>query len=97
MAQKAFRELLEVGIEKVSSPLTRVIPVARTIRAGTTIHMYDQVMTYIDKYNVIGVGACCCRQAAKLSGEELHGMPVGACMWKTSQVFLPRPRQSKNW
>jgi len=69
------------GVEKISYPLTRVIPVARTIRAGNTIHTYDQVMTYIDKYNVIGVGACYCRQAAKLRGEELHGMPIGVCMW----------------
>lgn len=69
------------GVEKIFFPLTRVIPVARTIRAGNTIHTYDQVMTYIDKYDVIGVGACYCRHAAKLRGEELHGMPVGVCMW----------------
>ncbi len=69
------------GLEKISYPLTRVIPVSRTIRAGNTIHTYDQVMTYIDKYDVIGVGACYCRHAAKLRGEELHGIPVGVCMW----------------
>ena len=77
--KKAYSEAR--GVEKVSYPLTRVIPVARTIRAGNTIHTYDQVMTYIDQYEVIGVGACYCRQAAKLRGEELHGMPVGVCMW----------------
>ena len=77
--KKAYSEAK--GVEKISYPLTRVIPVARTIRAGNTIHTYDQVMTYIDKYDVIGVGACYCRQAAKLRGEELHGMPVGVCMW----------------
>jgi Pyruvate/2-oxoacid:ferredoxin oxidoreductase delta subunit len=69
------------GVEKIAYPVTRVIPVARTIKAGNTIHTYDQVMTYIDKYDVIGVGACYCRQAAKLRGEELHGMPIGVCMW----------------
>ena len=69
------------GLEKISYPLTRVIPVSRTIRAGNTIHTYDQVMTHIDKYDVIGVGACYCRHAAKLRGEELHGIPVGVCMW----------------
>ena len=69
------------GVEKIAYPVTRVIPVARTIKAGNTIHTYDQVMTYIDKYDFIGVGACYCRQAAKLRGEELHGMPVGVCMW----------------
>jgi Pyruvate/2-oxoacid:ferredoxin oxidoreductase delta subunit len=69
------------GVESISYPLTRVIPVARTIKAGNTIHTYDQVMTYIDKYGSIGVGACYCRQAARLRGEELHGMPIGVCMW----------------
>ena len=77
--KKAYAE--SKGVEKITYPLTRVIPVARTIRAGNTIHTYDQVMTYIDQYDFIGVGACYCRQAAKLRGEELHGMPVGVCMW----------------
>jgi len=77
--KKAYLEAK--GVEKISYPLTRVIPVARRISAGNTIHTYDQVMTYIDKYDVIGVGSCYCRQAAKLRGEELHGMPVGVCMW----------------
>lgn len=77
--KKAYTEAR--GVEKIAYPLTRVIPVARTIKAGNTIHTYDQVMTYIDKYESIGVGACYCRQAAKLRGEELHGMPVGVCMW----------------
>jgi hypothetical protein len=79
--QRAYSEAQ--GVENISYPLERVIPVDRTIRAGNTIHTYDQVLNYIDKYNSIGegVGACCCRQAAKLRGEELHGMPVGVCMW----------------
>ena len=77
--KKAYSEAK--GIEKIAYPLTRVIPVARTIKAGNTIHTYDQVMTNIDKYGFIGVGACYCRQAAKLRGEELHGMPIGVCMW----------------
>jgi len=77
--KKAYSEAK--GVEKISYPLARVIPVARTIKAGNTIHTYDQVVTYIDKYDIIGVGACYCRQAAKLRGEELHGMPVGVCMW----------------
>ncbi len=69
------------GVEKITYPLTRVIPVARTIKADNTIHTYDQVMTYIDQYDPIGIGACYCRHAAELRGEELHGMPVGVCMW----------------
>ena len=77
--KKAYSEVR--GVEKIAYPVTRVIPVDRTIKAGNTIHTYDQVMTYINKYGFIGVGACYCRQAAKLRGEELHGMPVGVCMW----------------
>lgn len=69
------------GVEKIPYPVTRVIPVLRTIKAGNTIHTYHQVMTYIDKYDAIGVGACYCRQAAKLRGEDLHGMPIEVCMW----------------
>lgn len=69
------------GIEKISYPVTRVIPVARTIKAGNVIHTYHQVMTYIEKYDSIGVGTCYCRQAAKLRGENIHGMPLEVCMW----------------
>jgi 2-oxoacid:acceptor oxidoreductase delta subunit (pyruvate/2-ketoisovalerate family) len=69
------------GVEKITYPVTRVIPVARTIQAGNVIHTYDQVMTYIEKYDSIGVGACYCRQAAKLRGEDIHGMPLEVCMW----------------
>ena len=70
-----------LGVEKIRFPLTRVITVAQKIKFGNKIHTYDQVMTYIDKYDAIGIGACYCRQAAKLRGEDLHGMPVGVCMW----------------
>ena len=58
-----------------------MIPVARTIKAGNVIHTYDQVMTYIEKYDSIGVGTCYCRQAARLRGENIHGMPLEVCMW----------------
>lgn len=53
----------------------------RTIKAGNTIHTYDQVQTYIDKYDPISAGACFCRHAAKLLGEDIHGMPTDVCMF----------------
>jgi Pyruvate/2-oxoacid:ferredoxin oxidoreductase delta subunit len=62
-------------------PTSRVITVDRTIEAGNTVHTYDQVSTYIDKYESIAVGACYCRQAAKLQGKDTHGMPLDVCMW----------------
>jgi Pyruvate/2-oxoacid:ferredoxin oxidoreductase delta subunit len=69
------------GAQPITYPLTRVIPVARTIRAGNVIHTYDEVVTYIDKYDSIALGTCYCRHAAKLRGEDIHGMPLDVCMW----------------
>lgn len=69
------------GETRIAFPLTRVIPVDRTIQAGNTIHTYDQVATYIEKYESIGVGTCYCRHAARLRGEDTHGLPMEVCMW----------------
>ena len=69
------------GRTKITFAVTRVIPVDRTINVGNTIHTYDQVSTYIEKYDPIGVGTCYCRHAAKLCGEDVHGMPMDVCMW----------------
>ncbi len=69
------------GIEKIRFPVTRVIPVDKKIDAGNQIHTYDQVATYIEKYDSIGVGTCYCRHAAKLRGEDIHDMPMEVCLW----------------
>jgi len=69
------------GETRISFPAARVIPVDRTIQAGNTIHTYDQVATYIEKYDPIGVGACYCRHTASLRGLDTHGMPIDVCMW----------------
>jgi len=66
---------------KMTFPTTRVITVDRTIKAGNTIHTYDQVQTYIDKYDPISVGNCFCRHTAQLRGEDIHGMPTDVCMF----------------
>jgi Pyruvate/2-oxoacid:ferredoxin oxidoreductase delta subunit len=77
---------------RTSFPLTRVITVDRTIQAGNTIHTYDQVSTYIDKYDTIGVGTCYCRHAARLRDEDIHGMPTEVCMWfgNTAEYAIER-------
>ena len=69
------------GVDPIRFPVTRVIPVDKTIDVGNRIHTYDQVATYIDKYDAIGVGTCYCRHAAHLRGEQTHDMPMEVCMW----------------
>jgi len=69
------------GEPKTSFPLTRVISVDRKISVQNAVHTYDQVATYIRKYDPLCVGTCYCRHAAKLRGEEVHGMPMEVCMW----------------
>ena len=69
------------GDARMTFPTTRVITVDRTIDAGNTVHTYDQVSTYIDKNDTIGVGTCYCRHAAKLVEEDTHDMPMDVCMW----------------
>ncbi len=69
------------GETKMTFPFTRVITVDKTIDAGNVVHTYDQVATYIEKYDTIGVGTCYCRHAARLRDEDVHDMPMDVCMW----------------
>jgi len=69
------------GETRMTFPTSRVITVDKTIEAGNTVHTYSQVSNYIARYDPIAVGACYCRQAAKLRGEDIHGMPLEMCMW----------------
>lgn len=77
--KKAYKAAM--GDEKITFPVTRVIPVHRKIESVNQIHTYDQVATYIQKYDSIGVGACYCRHSARLRGEDVHDMPMEVCMW----------------
>lgn len=78
----AYKEAFESakGEIKMTFPTTRVITVDKTIEAGNTVHTYDQVSTYIDKYDSISVSTCFCRHAARLRDEETHGVPMNVCM-----------------
>jgi len=61
-------------------PTTRVITVDRTVEAGNQVHTYDQVQTFIDRYDPIAVTTCYCRHAAALREEDIHGLPLDVCM-----------------
>jgi Pyruvate/2-oxoacid:ferredoxin oxidoreductase delta subunit len=65
---------------EMTFPATRVITVDRTVEAGNQVHTYDQVQTFIDKYDPIAVTTCYCRHAAALRDEDTHGMPHDVCM-----------------
>jgi Na+-translocating ferredoxin:NAD+ oxidoreductase subunit B len=70
-----------LGQPKPAFPMTRVIPIDRTIDAGSTIHTYDQVKTYIETYEPLAVTTCYCRHQAKLVDEADHcGKPDDVCM-----------------
>jgi Pyruvate/2-oxoacid:ferredoxin oxidoreductase delta subunit len=76
--EKAFDQ--RVDPVKTAFPTNRVITVDRTVRAGNQVHTYDQVQTFIDKYEPIAVSTCYCRHAAALRDEDIHGMPLDVCM-----------------
>ena len=61
-------------------PSIRVITVDSTINPADVVHTYDQVQTYIDKYDPIAISTCYCRHAAVLRGADIHGMPTDTCM-----------------
>ncbi len=65
-------------VPKVSG--IRVITIDNAIHPEDVVHTYDQVQTYIDNNDLIAVGACYCRHAALLRGEDIHGMPTDTCM-----------------
>ncbi len=76
--KKAFKAAQ--GKAKMVFPATRVITVDRYIPAGNVIHTYDQMASYIDKYDSIGVTTCYCRHGGFLRGEDTHEMPMEVCM-----------------
>jgi 2-oxoacid:acceptor oxidoreductase delta subunit (pyruvate/2-ketoisovalerate family) len=59
----------------------RVITVDRVIKAENQIHTYDQVASYIDKYEPLAVSTCYCRHQAKLMDDgDYCGKPTEVCM-----------------
>jgi Pyruvate/2-oxoacid:ferredoxin oxidoreductase delta subunit len=69
------------GPQKISFPPNRVITVDRVVKAENKVHTYDQVKSYIEKYDPLAVSTCFCRHEAKLIDEENDcGKPNDVCM-----------------
>jgi Pyruvate/2-oxoacid:ferredoxin oxidoreductase delta subunit len=71
----------------------RVVTVDRVIKANNEIHTYDQVTSYIEKYDPLAVSTCYCRHQAKLVDEESHcGNPDDVCLQfgKGAQFVIDR-------
>ncbi|MFC1823772.1 4Fe-4S binding protein [Thermodesulfobacteriota bacterium] len=69
------------GPQKEAYPTSRVITVDRVIQADNAVHTYDQVASYLEKYEPISVSTCYCRHGARLLDEQDHcGKPDEVCM-----------------
>ncbi len=67
--------------KRVGFSTNRVIPVNETIRPESKVHTFNQINSYIDKADPIGVYTCFCRHEAKLLDEKDDcGMPMEVCM-----------------
>ncbi|MCF8062520.1 MAG: 4Fe-4S binding protein [Deltaproteobacteria bacterium] len=69
------------GVPEETFPSTRVITVDRKIEAGSRIHTYSQVLSYIEQFDLIAVATCYCRHQARLIDESDHcGAPDEVCL-----------------
>ncbi len=78
----AYRKACDEEIDPTAMtfPGIRVITVDRAVEPGNQVHTYDQVQTFIDKYDPIAATTCFCRHSADLRDEDTHGMPSDVCM-----------------
>jgi Pyruvate/2-oxoacid:ferredoxin oxidoreductase delta subunit len=80
-AYKAAYDAAQGGEPKITYPPQRVIPIDETIKPGNTVHPYDRVASFIEKYDPIAVGTCFCRHEAALIDEnDRCDMPNEVCM-----------------
>ncbi len=80
---KEYKEAFDArtGPPREKFPTSRVIPVGRKIQAGSTIHTYDQVISYIEECDPLAVATCYCRHQARLLDESDHcGNPDEVCL-----------------
>ena len=70
-----------VGPPKINFPGERVITVDQKVKAGNKVHTYDQMASYIEKYEPLSVSTCFCRHEAELiDPNDVCGKPNDVCM-----------------
>lgn len=57
-------------VQPISFPFNRVIPVGVSLRPDSRVHTFNQVYSYIERYDPIAVSTCFCRHEAKLLNEK---------------------------
>ncbi len=68
-------------VQQNSFPFNRVIPVGISLRPDSRVHTFNQVYSYIERYDPISVSTCFCRHEAKLLNEKDDcGKPDDVCM-----------------
>ncbi|MBT3310912.1 MAG: 4Fe-4S binding protein [Desulfobacterales bacterium] len=82
LVKKYVDRVDEIIGERVKTyPEGRVIPINQTVKGETTVRVYDEIMSYIDKNDFISVGTCYCRHWARLVDEnDVCEKPHEVCM-----------------
>jgi electron transport complex protein RnfB len=65
---------------KTEIPLTRIIPVERSLDAETTVHPYESVVEAIKNSTSLCLMDCMCRTATKQVGQDC-GRPIETCLY----------------
>lgn len=71
--------LMKKGWERTETKQLRVVPVARSISAQTTVMPYDEVEMLVRKQKKIVVAPCICRKEHDMVGEGC-GRPLETCL-----------------
>lgn len=69
-------------VEKMKSkvPLTKVVPINRSISVETSVHPYEDVVNALEHSTSICLMDCMCRTQKKLIGEDC-GRPIETCLY----------------
>lgn len=79
----SFKEAVDavIGPPKINVPVNRVLAIEKSISADSKINTFDQVSSYISRYDPIAVATCPCRHNWKLLDEKKDlGKPTEICI-----------------